>query len=82
LPRDLLKQVFCRWKKDFKASDWFSKSQLNYLRAYDRSSSDMNLFQIVQTIQKLKATVQVLVDDDYETLLQIKKNYFRHQNIH
>ena len=64
----------CRhYDKDYQ---YYSKGQLTYLRAYDHFRNELNLYQLLQTVHKLKASVQVLLDEDMDKLYQVKKLYF------
>lgn len=79
--RKLLK-VLCPFLKQPQVFAMFSNSQLTYLRAYDEFRKELNFFQLLQTVHKLKACVQVLLEEDSEKLLLIKQIYFQHANIH
>lgn len=43
---------------------------------------ELNLFKILQTMHKIKACVQVMMNDDNDQLLRVKSLYFKHANIH
>ena len=47
-----------------KLKHYFSDEQKTYLNTQKRYVADFNIFAILQTIQKLKACVQVLIDGD------------------
>ena len=47
----------------------------------EKISKDFSLFEIVQTINKLKASVGVLVGEKKELFTEIEKNYYRDSQI-
>lgn len=55
---------------------------MTFLKGYDTYRKELNIFQILQTVHKLKATVQILLDEDRDKLMDIKKLYFHYSNIH
>ena len=69
LRRKILKILCCSRKLD---SSWFTEGELMYLRGHDLSRKDMNLLRLLQTIHKLKASVQVLMGDKPERLQKVK----------
>jgi hypothetical protein len=60
----------------------FTGNQITYLRAYDVYRKELNLFQVLQTVHKLKACVQAILNEDSHKLLNAKSIYFHHANIH
>ena len=75
-------KAICPCLKETQILEFFSLKQLTYLRAFDHFKHELNLFQLLQTVHKLKACVQVLLNEDMEKLLQIKQLYFHQANIH
>ena len=78
LHRKILKLFCCKRKLE---SRWFTNRELLYLRGHDLSREDMNLFRLLQTIHKLKASVQVLIGDNAERLQKVKQVYLQHADI-
>ena len=60
----------------------FTDDQRNYLSAFDRYEAEFNIFSILQTIHKLKACTQVLINDDKSKLLLAKSIYYDYADIH
>ena len=75
-------RIILRGRKDRYFEKFFSDSQLTYLRAYDHFRQELNLFHLLTTVHKLKACVQVLLDEDMDKLYEVKRLYFQHANIH
>ena len=75
-------RIVCRGRKDRKFLSFFNHSQQTYLRAYDHFRQELNLFHVLTTVHKLKACVQVLLNEDMDKLFEVKKLYFQHANIH
>ena len=58
------------------------KSSKLYLNGISKIKHDLNLFKIIQTIHKMKACLQYIINDDLDALEGIQQIYFRHTNIH
>ena len=52
------------------------KGEFIYQKGYKMAENEFNVLSIIQSIQKLKATVGALVADDDKILFEAKKNYF------
>ena len=65
--KDIVK--ISRTKKDFQ--------ELVFIKGREMAMNEMNIYTIIQTLQKLKAGLSVLVNDDKEILQKIHKLYVK-----
>jgi hypothetical protein len=79
--REAFMRALCCCRK-YKAERYLDQSEMSYFKTTKLLEQDLNLFKIVQTINKLKSVVQVLANEDPQTLEKIKRTYWETANFH
>ena len=59
----------------------FNQNESIMLKGIERVQNDMNMFTILSTLQKMRATLDVLVGDDIDKLNLIHQKYFESATI-